>query len=82
MSANKLWKSDDELFAIAQRQLFTCVVGDVMDELQLQHQFLPPQIQPLRRNMVVIGRAMAALSVKAIEEGSSADEAFQKFGIM
>ena len=39
MSATKLWKSDDELFALAQRELFTCVVGDVMDKLDLQHQF-------------------------------------------
>ena len=34
MSATKLWKSDDELFAIVQRELFTCVVGDVMDKLE------------------------------------------------
>jgi len=46
MSKTSLWKSDDELFAIVQRELFTCVVGDVMDKLDLQHQFLPPQIQP------------------------------------
>jgi hypothetical protein len=44
MNAAKFWKSDDELFAIVQRELFTCVVGDVMDKLDLQHQFLPPQI--------------------------------------
>ena len=43
MSATRLWKSDDELFALVQRELFTCVVGDVMDKLDLQHQFLPPQ---------------------------------------
>ena len=54
VSTAKLWKSDDELFAIVQRELFTCVVGDVMDKLGLQHQFLPPQIQPLRQDMVVI----------------------------
>jgi len=47
MTKTKLWTSDDELFAIVQRELFTCVVGDVMDKLELQHQFLPPQIQPL-----------------------------------
>ena len=42
----KLWKNDDELFSIVRRELFTCVVGDVMDKLELQHQFLPPQIRP------------------------------------
>jgi len=42
------WKSDDELFAMAQQELFTCVVGDVMDKMQLTHQYLPPAIRPLR----------------------------------
>ena len=48
-SPRKLWKSDIELFANIRRELFTCVVGDVMDKMDLQHQFLPPQIQPLRQ---------------------------------
>jgi regulator of RNase E activity RraA len=62
MKKAKLWKSDDELFSMVRRELFTCVVGDVMDKMGLQHQFLPPQIQPLRQDMVVIGRAMPVLS--------------------
>ncbi|MGC1912647.1 MAG: RraA family protein [Candidatus Acidiferrales bacterium] len=62
MKKTKPWKTDAELFAIARRELFTCVVGDVMDKLELQHQFLPPQIRPLRANMIVIGRAMPVLS--------------------
>ena len=45
----KLWQSDDELFAIAKRELFTCVVGDVMDKMRLPHQFLPP---PLRMTIL------------------------------
>ena len=45
------WKSDDELFAMAQQKLFTCVVGDVMDKMQLTHQYLPPAIRPLRSDM-------------------------------
>lgn len=64
----KLWKTDDELFALAQRELFTCVVGDVMDKMHLQHQFLPPQIRPLRPDMVVIGRSMPVLAVDVFEE--------------
>jgi hypothetical protein len=32
-STTQMWKSDDELFAIVERELFTCVVGDVMDKL-------------------------------------------------
>src|SRR3982074_763308 len=85
MSKTKPWNSDDELFAIVQRELFTCVVGDVMDKLDLQHQFLPPQIQPLREDMVVIGRAMPVLAVDVFTEriAGSANKLMDKsFGLM
>lgn len=57
----KLWSDDHELFALARRELFTAVVGDIMDKLGAQRQFLPPQIRPLRADMVTIGRAMTVL---------------------
>jgi regulator of RNase E activity RraA len=85
MTQAKLWKSDDELFSIAQRELFTCVVGDVMDKMGLQHQFLPPQIQPVRQDMVVIGRAMPVLSVDVFTERitGTANKLMDKpFGLM
>src|ERR1700723_2668837 len=85
MTANKLWKCDDELFVLAQRELFTCVVGDVMDKMDLQHQFLPPQIQPLRQDMAVIGRAMPVLSVDVFVEkiAGTANKLMDKpFGLM
>jgi hypothetical protein len=40
------WRDDNGLFALICRELFTSVVGDVMDKLQLFHQFLPPAIRP------------------------------------
>ena len=52
------WNTDNELFDLLKRELFTAVVGDVMDDIGLFHQFLPRQIQPLRDDMTVIGRAM------------------------
>jgi regulator of RNase E activity RraA len=85
MSATKFWKSDDELFSIIQRELFTCVVGDVMDKLDLQHQFLPPQIQAIRQDMVVIGRAMPVLSADVFAEriaGSANTLMDKSFGLM
>jgi hypothetical protein len=81
----KLWSTDEELFTIVRRELFTCVVGDVMDKLELQHQFLPPQIRPLAADMVVVGRAMPVLGVDVFEEkvGSSANKLMLKpFGLM
>jgi regulator of RNase E activity RraA len=80
-----LWKDDGELFALLRRELFTSVVGDVMDKLRLYHQYLPPAIQPLRQDMVVLGRAMPVLSVDVFEERvtGSANKLMEKpFGLM
>jgi regulator of RNase E activity RraA len=65
---NPQWRNDEELFSIVRTELFTCVIGDVMDKLGLQHQFLPPQIHPLRPDMILIGRAMPVFSVDVFEE--------------
>ena len=80
-----LWKNDDDLFALVRRELFTCVVGDVMDKLQLLHQFLPPQIHPLHGEMVTVGRAMPVLSTDVFAEkvSGSANKLMEKpFGLM
>jgi 4-hydroxy-4-methyl-2-oxoglutarate aldolase len=53
-----LWKNDSELFALAKQELFTALVGDVMDKMGLFDQFLPQNIKPLDPKMVVIGRSM------------------------
>jgi regulator of RNase E activity RraA len=53
--------ADEEIFQSARRELFSAVIGDVMDTMGLQRQFLPPAIIPLERSMVVCGRAMTVL---------------------
>lgn len=52
---------DSELFALMRNELFTAVVGDVLDALGHQRQFLPPGIMPLDKRMRVVGRAMPVL---------------------
>lgn len=52
---------DTERFELCRSELFSAVIGDVMDVLGHRHQFLPPEIQPLREHMVVVGRAMPVL---------------------
>src|SRR5579872_5604837 len=64
----KFWHNDDELYSLIRKELFTCVVGDVMDKMGLQHQFLPPQIHALRPHMVLIGRAMPVLAFDVFDE--------------
>ena len=56
-------KFDIELFALCCRELYTPVVGDILDDLGFTHQFLPQPIQPLREDMKVAGRAMPALMI-------------------
>ena len=63
-----VWTDDNDLFVQARRELFTAVVGDIMDKLGFRHQFLPPAIQPLDRAMVTIGRAMTVLEADFFEE--------------
>lgn len=58
-----LWKDDGELFDLARRELYTAVVGDIMDIAGYRRQFLPPQVQPLREDMIVMGRAMPVLEM-------------------
>jgi regulator of RNase E activity RraA len=80
----KLWNDDAELFALARRDLFTAVVGDIMDQMGLVHQFLPPQIRPLHAEMIVIGPAMTVLSADvSADEGFDGKELPRKpFGLM
>jgi len=66
-----IWKSDSELFEIAKKELFTALVGDVMDKLGYLHQFLSPNIKPVRKDMVVIGRAMPVLEADVFAESAA-----------
>ncbi len=54
-------QDDADVFARYRRDLSSAVIGDIMDTLGFTHQFLPPEIQPLRDDMVICGRAMTVL---------------------
>ncbi|TZF85841.1 RraA family protein (plasmid) [Pedobacter sp. BS3] len=77
------WKDDDELFTIARNELYTAVVGDIMDKIGLMHQFLSPEIRPLRNDMFVVGRAMTVLEADVTSNESSHNAVLNKpFGLM
>lgn len=59
----KLWNNDKELFALIKEKLYTPVVGDILDELGLYHQFLPQAVQPIETSMKVVGYAMPVLMI-------------------
>ena len=67
----KKWKNDTELFTLMRQELFSAVIGDVMDKSGYQHQFLAPQIKALRSDMLVAGRAMPVLEADVFEEQAS-----------
>ncbi|MEI6568898.1 MAG: RraA family protein [Verrucomicrobiota bacterium] len=64
----KLWKNDKELFLLAKKELFTALVGDVLDKMGYLHQFLPTGIKPIDADMVLIGRAMPVLEADVCSE--------------
>ena len=79
------WESDQELFGTVRDKLHAAVIGDVMDQLGLHDQFLPPSIRALRPDMVVIGRAMPVLEadVHAVDPERPANPVMGRpFGLM
>ena len=79
------WGSDEELYGTIRHDLFTAVVGDVMDTMGLLRQFLPPQIKPLHDDMVVIGRALTVLEADVFTESpgpGATDSTTESFGLM
>lgn len=77
------WKNNDQLFELIRTELYTAVIGDIMDKLGFLHQFLCPQIQPLREDMVIAGRAMPVLEADMNHEFSMHNTSLNKpFGLM
>lgn len=59
MSATKA--NDAEVFALLKDKLYTPVIGDILDQMGYTKQFLPFEIQPMREEMKVVGRAMTVV---------------------
>jgi regulator of RNase E activity RraA len=79
----RIWQTDDELFGIVKKELYTAVVGDIMDKLGWLHQFLPPQIKPLKQDTFLVGRAMTVLEADVFGEEANQNPILKKpFGLM
>jgi hypothetical protein len=76
------WQDDTELFDLMKRELFTAVVGDVMDVAGLTRQFLPPEIKPLHDDMVVLGRAMPVIEADCSSNYVAHKGEREPFGLM
>ena len=80
-------QADPDRFQLIRQELFTAVVGDVLDKVGLTRQFLPPRVQPLRDDMIVLGRAMTVLEADTFQTVSpnsrpKAEMMAQNFGLM
>lgn len=79
------FNNDIELFNYIKQELFTALVGDVLDKLGYTHQFLSPRIKPLDPRMIVIGRALPVLEADVFAEkieGTANPIMDKPFGLM
>lgn len=73
---------DEAIFAMIRRDLFTAVLGDVMDAAGLRRQFLPPEIRALVPDTVIAGRAMPVLEADCATDTSVMAGGLDAFGLM
>jgi regulator of RNase E activity RraA len=76
---------DETLFRLLKTELFTAVVGDVLDVMGYRHQFLPAAITPLQSSTKLAGRAMPVLEADIFDAGSDESKgplAKKPFGLM
>lgn len=81
----KEWSDDKSLLALIKNELYTAVIGDIMDKMGYTHQFLPPRIRPLRDDMFIAGRAMTVLEADVLDnstDGGNNPLLKRSFGLM
>ena len=74
--------SDTALFAKMKEELFTAVVGDVLDVMGHRNQYLPQPIKPLVPGTKIAGRAMPVLEADYPEGTGPGHFADKPFGVM
>jgi len=78
-------QSDETLFRQISEELFTAVVGDVLDVMGYQHQFLPAGIMPLDKATRLVGRAMPVVEadmINTVAQPSPGPLSGKPFGLM
>jgi 4-hydroxy-4-methyl-2-oxoglutarate aldolase len=79
-----MFTDDENLFALIKTELFTAVVGDVLDVMGCQRQFLPAGIAPLQPAMQLVGRAMPVVEADLVDAGEKSERLLSQkpFGLM
>jgi regulator of RNase E activity RraA len=73
---------DAQLFELVRKELFSAVLGDVMDARGLRHQFLPAGIRALDPATVLVGRAKTVLEADCASTTVGVDGKDRPFGLM
>jgi len=73
---------DKKLLESIKNELFTCVVGDVMDAMGHLHRYLPPHIRPVSENMRMVGRAKTVLEADCAGRRVHHEDRDHAFGVM
>ena len=78
-----IWHNESEMLHMMKTELYSSVIGDILDQMGYEHQFLPSRIQPLREHMVVAGRAMTGLEADVCAGDGGRNPVLQRnFGLM
>lgn len=62
------WSTDAELFRLVENELFSAVVGDILDRHGYHHQILPQRLRGVQNKGVVVGRAMPVLEADVFDD--------------
>ena len=76
------WSNENDMLEMMRKELNTAVVGDILDQMGLVRQFLPPRIQPLQKDMILAGRAMPVLEADCVTDGKHNESIKRPFGLM
>ena len=78
-----IWHNESEMLHVMKTELYSSVIGGILDQMGYVHQFLPSRIQPLREHMVVAGRAMTVLEADVCAGEGGRNPVLQRnFGLM
>lgn len=78
-----IWHNESEMLHMMKAELYSSVIGDILDQMGYVHQFLPSRIQPLREHMVVAGWAMTVLEADVCAGDGGRNPVLQRnFGLM
>jgi len=80
----RTWKNDTELFSTVKKKLFVALVGDILDQMGYENQFLSPNLKPISSDMVIIGRSMTVLEADSFSDSTNSKNEVlnNSFGLM